>query len=100
RYLASKFGCLAKAIEYLHSQKIRHKDLKPSNVLLGRDNLWLTDFGSSTDFSMLSMSATENGERGTPKYFAPEVALYERNGRSADMFSLGCIFLEMLELLR
>ncbi|KAF2501227.1 kinase-like protein [Lophium mytilinum] len=100
KYLISKFGCLCKAIEYLHSQKIRHKDLKPSNVLLGRDNLWLTDFGSSTDFSMLSMSATENGERGTPKYFAPEVAAYEPNGRAADIFSLGCIFLEMLELLR
>jgi serine/threonine protein kinase len=96
KFAFSMFGCLSKAIEFLHSQRIRHKDLKPSNILLGRAKLWLTDFGSSTDFSLLSMSATEDGERGTPKYFAPEVAAYEPNGRAADIFSLGCIYLEMI----
>jgi serine/threonine protein kinase len=65
-------GCLISAIEYLHEQKIRHKDLKPSNILLSRDRLWLSDFGSATDFSLLSQSATDN-ERGTPRYFSPEV---------------------------
>jgi len=95
-FLYSKIGCLTSAIAYLHEQKVRHKDLKPSNVLLSRNNLWVTDFGTSTDFSLLSTSATENGERGTPKYFAPEVAAFKRNGRSADIFSLGCIFLEIL----
>lgn len=95
-FLYPKIGCLASAIAYLHEQKVRHKDLKPSNVLLSRNNLWVTDFGSSTDFSLLSTSATENGERGTPKYFAPEVAAFKPTGRSADVFSLGCIFLEIL----
>lgn len=92
-------GCLARAIEYLHSQNIRHKDLKPSNILLGsRNQIWLTDFGSSTDFSLLSSSATDNGERGTPKYFAPEVASYQVNGRAADIFSLGCVFVEIINM--
>ncbi|OCL00876.1 kinase-like protein [Cenococcum geophilum 1.58] len=95
-FLYPKIGCLASAIAYLHEQKVRHKDLKPSNVLLSRNNLWVTDFGTSTDFSLLSTSATEDGERGTPKYFAPEVAAFKPNGRSADVFSLGCIFLEIL----
>jgi hypothetical protein len=67
----SRIGCLVSAIAYLHHQKIRHDDLKPSNILLSPDQLWLTDFGSSTDFSLLSQSATDN-ERGTPRYFAPE----------------------------
>lgn len=67
----SRIGCLVSAITYLHDQQIRHKDLKPSNILLSADRLWLTDFGSSTDFSLLSQSATDN-ERGTPRYFAPE----------------------------
>jgi len=66
------------------------------NILLSRDGLWVTDFGTSTDFSELSQSATEGCERGTPKYFAPEVSAFEPNGRSADIFSLGCIFLEMV----
>jgi serine/threonine protein kinase len=97
-FLYGTIGCLASAIEYLHSQQIRHKDLKPSNILLSRGRLWLTDFGSATDFSTLSQSATENGERGTPKYFAPEVAQYRPNGRAADIFSLGCIYLEIATL--
>jgi serine/threonine protein kinase len=67
----SKIGCLVSAVEYLHDQRIRHKDLKPANILLSRDNIWLSDFGSATDFTLLSQSAT-NTERGTPRYFAPE----------------------------
>ncbi|KAJ9661125.1 hypothetical protein H2201_006676 [Coniosporium apollinis] len=96
KILNESFGCLAQAIAYLHEQRIRHKDLKPSNILLYREGLRVTDFGTSTDFSALTVSLTENGERGTPKYFAPEVAAFKANGRAADMFSLGCIFLEML----
>jgi serine/threonine protein kinase len=101
------------AVAYLHDQKIRHKDLKPSNILLTPTSLILSDFGSATDFSLLSQSATDN-ERGTPKYFAPEVCVFsgppeimltimqvaewEPNGRAADIFSLGCILLEILTL--
>jgi serine/threonine protein kinase len=96
--LRQSLGCLASAIAYLHQQRIKHKDLKPSNILLSSDGLWVTDFGGSTDFSALTESATQGLERGTPKYFAPEVAAYEPNGRSADIFSLGCIFFEIIAL--
>jgi serine/threonine protein kinase len=99
KYLYSKIGCLISAVEYLHKEKIRHKDLKPSNILLSARGLWLTDFGTATDFSLLSTSSTENCERGTPKYFAPEIAEYAKSGRAADIFSLGCILLELLHLL-
>ena len=68
----TQIGCLVSAISYLHSQKIRHKDLKPSNILLSPKSLYLSDFGTATDFSLLSQSATDN-ERGTPRYYAPEV---------------------------
>ena len=98
--LSHSFGCLANAIAYIHSKRIRHKDLKPSNVLLSPDGLWVTDFGISTDLSALTTTGSECVERGTAKYFAPEVAKYERSGRSADMFSLGCMFLEMVALCR
>jgi serine/threonine protein kinase len=67
-------GCLISALSYLHDEKIRHKDLKPSNILLSKSRMWLSDFGSATDFSLLSQSATDN-ERGTPRCFSPEVCL-------------------------
>lgn len=97
--LDETLGCLTSAIVYLHAQKIRHKDLKPSNILLSPNGgLFVSDFGTSTDFSARTESASQGGDRGTPKYFAPEVAVYESNGRAADIFSLGCIFLEIIGL--
>ncbi|KAF2452341.1 kinase-like domain-containing protein [Lineolata rhizophorae] len=92
--LISSLTCICKALEYLHDQRIRHKDIKPSNILISNDGVWLTDFGSSTDFSELSTSRTENGG-GTEKYKAPEVANCEPSGRPADIFSLGCVLLEL-----
>jgi serine/threonine protein kinase len=99
RHLEQSVGCIASAVAYLHRQGVKHKDLKPSNILLSANGLWLTDFGTASDFSLLTQSATEGGERGTPKYFAPEVAAYEPSGRSADIFSLGCIFFEVISLI-
>lgn len=96
--LEHALGCMASAIAYLHHLGVKHKDLKPSNVLLSHNGLWVTDFGTATDFSILSRSTTESGDRGTPKYSAPEVAAFAPSGRSADIFSLGCIFLEIFTL--
>lgn len=95
--LHTVFGCLAQAIAYLHNdQKIRHKDLKPSQVLLSSDGLWLTDFGWSTDISDLSNSASNNGETISVKFHAPERASREDFcGRPEDIFALGCTYLEM-----
>lgn len=98
--LSHSFGCLTNAIAYIHSKRIRHKDFKPSNVLLSPDGLCVTDFGISTDLSALTTTGSECVERDTAKYFAPEVAKYERSGRSADVFSLGCMFLEIVALCR
>ncbi|KAF3054013.1 hypothetical protein E8E11_007856 [Didymella keratinophila] len=96
RRLRSVLGCLAKALNYLHNElQIRHKDLKPSQVLLSTDGVWLTDFGWSVDISELSNSATSHGHRITTKYHSPEREARQRCGRSEDIFGLGCIFLEI-----
>lgn len=94
-WLYQKFGCLASAVYYIHRNGIRHKDLKPSNILLTPSGIRLTDFGTSTDFSDRPSSESNNGERGTQIYFAPEVAAHQISGRPADIFMLGCVFLEM-----
>lgn len=87
--LMNSLGCMASAVAYLHDQNVRHKDLKPSNILFSKDGMWLTDLDRSTDFSLLSTSLTDNGQRGTPKYFAPEVADYLPSGRSAGKICVG-----------
>jgi serine/threonine protein kinase len=73
-HVYSNLGCLISALSFMHDKKIRHKDLKPSNILLSKSRIWLGDFGSATDFSLLSQSATDN-ERGTLRYFSPEVGV-------------------------
>lgn len=97
--LYPRFGCLASAMAYLHANNIRHKDVKPSNILLSREGTWITDFGMAKDFTPDLTSTSESRERGTLVYCAPEVAAYEDSGRSADIFSLGCVFLEMITAL-
>lgn len=93
--LCQSFGCIASAVASLHEQGIRHKDLKPSQVLLSRNGLWLTDFGCSNDMSDVGSSLTSNGDIITKKYHSPERVERLPCGRAEDIFALGCIYLEM-----
>ena len=94
-YLCKKLGCIGQAVAYLHEQGIRHKDLKPAQILLSAGGLWLTDFGWSKDTSQLTNSVTNGGDRITLRYHAPERAAGAPCGKPEDIFALGCIYLEM-----
>ncbi|TLD27928.1 kinase-like protein [Venturia nashicola] len=98
RRLLRCFGCLAAALAYLHSQGIRHKNLKPLNVLLSFNGLWLTDFETSTDTSENLCTATRGDGRDTSRYIAPDIMVLGPSGMAADIFSLGAMFLEMITL--
>ncbi|PQE23209.1 kinase-like domain-containing protein [Rutstroemia sp. NJR-2017a BVV2] len=88
--------CLTSAIAYIHSQNIRHKDIKPSNMICKGGEIYLTDFGSAHQFNTGLTSSTDGPLVGiTRMYSAPEVIANDRRGRPADMFSLGCVFAEM-----
>ncbi|TGO21024.1 hypothetical protein BPAE_0247g00020 [Botrytis paeoniae] len=88
--------CLASAVSYIHSQNIRHKDIKPNNIICKGDQVYLTDFGSAHQFSAGVTSSTEGPLVGITKmYSAPEVISDDRRGRPADIYSLGCVFAEM-----
>jgi hypothetical protein len=97
------FGCLARAVEFLHSRNIRHKDIKPGNILVDNGNVLLTDFGLSLDFADAESDGgtTVSMVNGfTRKYCAPEVVMMEPRNTSSDIWSLGVVFLEMLVVLK
>ncbi|KAL8744468.1 MAG: hypothetical protein Q9190_003297 [Brigantiaea leucoxantha] len=147
------FGCLSQGLAYIHGKEIRHKDIKPGNILYEkamRENggarfLW-ADFGLAYDFSATGNSKTDSTKIYSKRYAAPEILKASINpsrtdrrasvmslnrimengearqnvdpgkpeekilsefrddeetshGRKTDVFSLGCVFLELLAVL-
>ena len=136
------FGCLSKGLAYIH-KTIRHKDIKPANILYekalegrGPRLLW-ADFGLAYDFSASGNSKTRSPNVYSQRYAAPEIVdsvtksvsadrrtivlsdldrivqdgadIFDEqiesdfketeengHGRMTDIFSLGCVFLEVL----
>ncbi|KAI4909040.1 uncharacterized protein J4E92_010739 [Alternaria infectoria] len=99
-FLRPFFGCLTSALCYLHDNRIRHKDIKPSNVLIKGDQVYFTDFGTALDWSSSGSSITATAAPTTPRYCAPEVMAYTERNSSSDIWSFGCVFLEMWTVLR
>ncbi len=92
--------CVARALEAAEKHKIVHRDIKPDNIMLTKDNMVkLADLGiakSTGDHSEVGSPVTE-ALIGTPAYVAPEQA---RNAQEvdcrADIYSLGVTLYEML----
>ena len=99
--LRSYYCCLASAVAYLHRQRVRHRDLKPQNILIKGLDIFITDFGTAHDWSKRARDTTQNPE--TPfseNYMAPEVAKRSPRNSASDMWSLGVVFLDMTTALR
>lgn len=86
---------ILEGLEYLHYHKIIHRDIKGANVLVGNDGVCkLADFGAAK-----RIIGEDQGQykslRGTVNYMAPEVMRQDGHGRFADIWSLGCLVVEM-----
>jgi formylglycine-generating enzyme required for sulfatase activity/TolA-binding protein len=90
---------IAECVRALHGYRLVHGDLKPQNILVGRDErgnrvvkLALADLAHDAADAMLSVY----GELvGTPKYLSPEQIKGETATSGSDLFSLGVIFYEL-----
>ncbi len=92
---------MCKAVSYLHKNNMIHRDVKPENLLIDEKmNLKLCDFGFARKIKLDKKNNNQDSMTdyvATRWYRAPEILLGStRYGVQADMWSMGCIFGELL----
>jgi eukaryotic-like serine/threonine-protein kinase len=85
----------AKALEYIHQQKIIHRDIKPENIHINTaGTIKLVDFGIAKTHEL---TLTQPGlTMGTPYYMAPEQVSAKDVTHLADIYSFGILLFELL----
>ncbi|CAH7667955.1 hypothetical protein PPACK8108_LOCUS2400 [Phakopsora pachyrhizi] len=93
--LVSVYICqVLEGLLYLHEQGVIHRDIKGSNILATKEGgVKLADFGVATRTGALS----DNAVVGSPYWMAPEVVDQSGATTASDIWSVGCVVIELLE---
>lgn len=91
---------ILRGLQYLHGHGVVHRDLKGANILVEpSSSVKLADFGASKHIRGLPVLSS-NSElctsiKGSLYWMAPEILKREGHGRKVDVWSLGCVLIEM-----
>lgn len=90
------FGYLLNALAYAYKLRIKHQNIKPSNIPIKNNQPYLCNFRLAKDFAGQNTSTLHSYDvQETFVYHAPEVVSNQSRGRKADVFTLGCLYLEI-----
>jgi NIMA (never in mitosis gene a)-related kinase len=85
---------ISQGLKYLHDKRILHRDIKPQNIFLDKDdNVKIGDMGLGRILGPHSNFA--NTGVGTPLYFSPELCREQPYNHKSDIWSFGCLMYEL-----
>lgn len=94
---------IAEALDYAHSRKVIHRDIKPNNIMIEvcKDTSVVArvlDFGLAAEIrSSMSRVSRDNFEiSGTLQYMSPEQWLGKDYNAATDQYALACVFYELV----
>ena len=94
--LRNYFVCLSQGLSYLHESRVSHNDIKTTNILIDQSEaVLLSSFTISKPFGQ-SHKRRYTGRYASPETFKGDVVVQDG---ASDVFSLGCVFLEMVTVL-
>lgn len=100
RYYASQ---IIDTIEYMHTNGVVHRDIKPENILLDyKMRVKITDFGTAKildkdkETGMYPADCRASSFVGTAEYVSPELLSQKHQGKSCDIWALGCVIFQMI----
>lgn len=87
---------IAQALNYLHTKKIVHRDIKAANILLNKDRT--VCLVGDLNVSKVAKGKFLHTQTGTPYYASPEVWRDEPYDSKSDIWSFGCLVYELCNL--